>query len=96
MVYENRINHGIRKPLTQANTAKINRIQALHEERNGLLAQVVTLNRINRSLTETVDLYQLNENQNADLPNELAKVKAENDALRRQRKFQIEARNKTQ
>lgn len=77
MVYENRI-----AALTQANTAKINRIQALHEERNGLLAQVATLNRINRSLTETVDLYQLNENQNADLPNELAKVKAENNALR--------------
>lgn len=77
MVYENRI-----AALTQANTAKINRIQALHEERNGLLAQVATLNRINRSLTETVDLYQLNENQNADLPNELAKIKAENNALR--------------
>lgn len=76
MVFENRI-----AGLTQANTAKINRIQALSAERNGLLAQVESLNRINRSLAETVDLYKVIDNQNRDLPNELAKAKAANSAL---------------
>lgn len=81
LMYENRING-----LVQSNMAKISRIQTIQIERDQLAEQVSTLNRINRSLAQTVDMYQNNgNNENHDnniLQQQLANAQAECGALR--------------
>lgn len=74
--YQNRIDG-----LVHANQVKINRLKELIAERNALLAQVEGLHRINRSLTETVDLYRAHdENNQPEIGNDMtAKFKQQID-----------------
>lgn len=54
--YQNRIDG-----LILSHQVKIIKIKALNVERNALLAQIEGLHRINRSLTETVDMFRFND-----------------------------------
>lgn len=51
--FENRIDC-----LVESNQSKINRIKLLLAERNSLLSEVETLNRLNRSMTQALDMYR--------------------------------------
>lgn len=62
LVYQNRIDD-----LIKSNEAKINRIKQLATERDNLLGQINGMHRINRSLTETVDLFRAVENGDSNV-----------------------------
>lgn len=78
LVFQNRIDD-----LIKANLAKINRIKELTTERDTLLDQLNGLHRINRSLTETIDLFRADENGNSNSPERIAELEAEIANLRR-------------
>lgn len=65
--------------LVQSNKSKINRIKLLLDERNQLMEQIETMNRLNYLLTEAVDLYRAEDENNAK--KDAGELKAENDAL---------------
>lgn len=60
--YENRINS-----LVSANQTKVRRIKDLLDERAGLLNEIQNAHRINRLLTETVDMYREQDENNPPL-----------------------------
>lgn len=73
LAYQSRIDS-----LVESNQAKISRIQVLQAEKKSFMDQIETLHRINRSLTQIVDVYRANqENVQPANNNDVAKLQAE-------------------
>lgn len=79
--------------LVESNKTKINRIKLLLEERNSLMAEIETINRLNHLLAESVDMYRADDDENVQnnaaknadqidlMDTQIGELKAENQTL---------------
>lgn len=95
--------------LVESNQSKINRIKLILAERSSLLSEVETLNRLNRSMTEALDMYRNEDIENRpptdddrilQMDSQIGELKTEVQSLKdrigrlNQSNFQLDQENK--